>query len=129
MDHALLDLDTLPTPLRIAAGAALVIATAAIAAASLTPSLAPPGEFGIDKLLHALGFAGLAVLATAAFRGRGTHLFAYALLLAVGAGIEVAQSWVPGRQGSLLDLLADGAGLLLGAAAAGRMIRAARRPR
>jgi VanZ family protein len=70
---------------------------------------APPG---VDKLVHAVLFAGLAVSGRWAGLARGV----LAVLLVVYAAVsEVVQEWGPlDRTGSPADLLADVAGLLLG---------------
>ena len=64
-----------------------------------------------DKIEHALLFAGLALLALAAWPQRP---LAIALgLLAYGAAMEVAQSFTAHRFGDPWDWLADAVGLLV----------------
>ncbi len=64
-----------------------------------------------DKIEHALLFAGLALLALAAWPGRaGAIVFG---LLLYGAGMEVAQSFTAHRFGDPWDWLADAVGLLV----------------
>ena len=65
-----------------------------------------------DKLMHATAFFGFAILLDMA-SSRDFWRFQFPLLLAYGALIEVLQSFFPWRTFSLLDLLADAAGLLL----------------
>jgi VanZ family protein len=86
-----------------------------------------------DKLLHAVEYAGLGgllclALASAAPRLRPRDLLLAAALLAAayGASDEWHQSFVPGRDASALDWLADAAGALLGAAAGAGFLRRAR---
>ena len=71
---------------------------------------------GWDKSNHVLAFAVLAFLAHTAWPGRSwlvpLRLFAY------GAFIELLQAFTPDRYAEWSDLLADGVGLLIGAAAA-----------
>ena len=83
---------------------------------SLLPSFAPPGEYGLDKLLHAAGFSILALLPHAAFEKRGAALAAAFAMIPLGCAIEVAQGFVPGRYGDFWDALADGFGVFAGVA-------------
>ncbi len=89
---------------------------AAVLVASLLPIAAPPGAWGIDKIVHLAVFLMLAVVPAAVLSGSWAILGAESFLLVVGLGIEVAQSFVPGRVGSGGDLLADALGVLVGAA-------------
>ncbi|QCH23037.1 VanZ family protein [Mycobacteroides salmoniphilum] len=72
----------------------------------------PSGPPGADKVAHVLIFAMLAVSSRFARIGEKITL---AWVLAFAACSEVIQAlWVPHRDGSLLDLLADAVGLLTG---------------
>jgi len=99
---------------------------AAVVVASLLPAAAPPGAWGFDKIVH---FAVFLILATvpAAVLPRIPRwlalLWAGGFLLAVGLGIEIAQTFVPGRVGSIGDLLADAIGVLAGVAAGRQVAR------
>ncbi len=86
-----------------------------------------PAVFALvwDKLLHAGAWAGLTLLALRAthlgrwpLRG-GATLLAAALALAYGFSDEFHQSFVPGRDASLLDFAADAVGTVSAIAAAG----------
>ena len=90
----------------LCAAAILVIGTL-----SLLPQTAPPGG-GVDLVLHALAYAGLAVLACRA-AGRGWPYAALAVF-AYSAALEALQTLVPGRSGSLGDLAANAAGVICG---------------
>lgn len=75
-----------------------------------------------DKVLHAVEYAGLAVLCYRAFRwAAGPSVARQALVLAVvtasiyGITDEVHQFFVPFRESSWLDWLADTAGAAVGA--------------
>ena len=83
-----------------------------------------PDEFLLhDKLLHALEYSVLGALLVVSLRLAGLRPRT-ALLLAVflgslyGATDEIHQSFVPGRDASVLDWVADTLGVALGAAAA-----------
>lgn len=99
---------------------------AAVTALMLWPR--PPASIdliGWDKANHALAFAGLALAGLLALR-QTTAASASALLLALlawGGALEVLQSHLPPRQGDWADLLADGVGLLAGAALYGVLAR------
>ena len=65
-----------------------------------------------DKVLHAIAFAGLSFIGCSAYPVR---IFILAVFLVVlGAAIEVAQGYTPGRSRELFDLLADLIGISLG---------------
>ncbi|MEO5695964.1 MAG: VanZ family protein [Burkholderiaceae bacterium] len=118
-----------PTPLqrlarRLAAGAgarhawrALLLAlVVVISGLALTPEPSASASLGWDKLNHAASFAALAFAAWLGFAGnRGTTALVLAGLLAFGASIEIAQSFIPSRSSEWGDLLADAIGLACGA--------------
>ncbi len=82
----------------------------------LVVSLIPlaPLPANTDKPLHALAFAGVSALTFLAF-GRGKSLvIALGVVVVVGLASEAGQMWVPGRYASLLDLLANMVGIVLG---------------
>jgi len=86
-----------------------------------------------DKLLHGAEYAGLGALLALALAGSAPRLRPRLLILlaavgaaAYGATDEWHQSTVPGREASALDWAADGAGGLVGAAAAAAFLRRAR---
>lgn len=83
---------------------------------SLAPATPTSLTTGWDKTNHLFGFAVLALLGLRSYPGRtATVLLA---LLAYGGLIEVLQSLTPYRLAEWADLLADGLGLLTGAALA-----------
>jgi VanZ family protein len=84
-------------------------------------------EPGVDKLLHASGYAVLAGFA-AAWRGkRGVVLVGVVLAVAaLGLGVEVLQTAVPGRTGTVGDAVANLAGAVVGVAGWRRWSRQAR---
>jgi VanZ family protein len=79
-----------------------------------------PETPGGDKLAHFAAYALLALLVARAFGGstslRGLRLFAIASIVAALYGVsdEIHQSFVPGRDASVEDALADAAGALIG---------------
>lgn len=95
----------------------------AVAAVILATSLVPGGgggwtvgPVGVDKLLHVAGYGVLAVTTLFALRARDvrTSLAVVVLVTLFGGAVELLQWPVPGRAVSLLDLVADAVGALLG---------------
>ena len=84
----------------------------AILILSLIPIGAPAGVS--DKVLHALAFSIVSALSLMAFRHKRSILRALAVVVLVGFASEGGQLLVPWRHGSLLDLLADFVGVILG---------------
>ena len=82
----------------------------------LVVSLIPlaPLPAGSDKLLHGLAFALVSVLTFLAFGRKKTVLIALGVVVVVGFVSEGGQMFVPGRYASILDLLADMIGIVLG---------------
>lgn len=96
----------------VAAWLAVVIS---VVVASLIPAAAPPGVWGLDKIVHFGVFLVLTVVPASVLSRNRAMLGAVMFLFAIGLGIEVAQSFVPGRVGSGSDFLADVLGVLAGA--------------
>ncbi len=80
-----------------------------LALTSSSPAM--PGQS--DKLGHLLAFLALAFLADFAFPQRGFDAGKFLPLLGYGLGLELLQSTLPHRYGSVADLLVDAAGLAL----------------
>jgi VanZ family protein len=104
----------LPLEIRRLATGALIFLVAFVGWASMQPGLAPPSHYGLDKVIHIGAFAVLSALATAAAPSRRIALGVFVSLIALGIGSEIAQSFIPGRTGSLLDLASDVGGLVFG---------------
>lgn len=95
-----------------------LLALAAIYWFSSLPGV-PGAEYVWDKLLHVVGYAGLGVLALRAFHGDLTPTPTRMTLLAGlvvglwGVSDEYHQSFVPGRDASVWDVVADAVGFLV----------------
>lgn len=82
-------------------------------------SSAPGADYVWDKLLHTVGYAGLGFLAMRAFHGGFTRprpaptLYAALTVILWGISDEFHQSFVPGRDSSALDVVADAVGFSL----------------
>lgn len=104
---------------------ALVLWTISIVgliAASIIPSLSPPSAHHLDLLIHFGVYVVLAALPAALLERLRVVIALGVLLAGVGLVIELAQSYVPGRSSSELDLIANCLGILLGLAV-GRLLR------
>ncbi len=100
----------IPRPIRIAV---FLAACATIVWLSVTPTTALPGVNVWDKLEHAGAYFGLTLLGAWAFRAGSWRLAGG--LFALGVGLEIAQATMGwGRQGDVLDALANSAGIAMG---------------
>jgi len=79
----------------------------------------------IDKLEHLAGYAVLGAYTVMLFESRRARLRGLAVVFALGMAIEALQSLVPWRGNDALDLVANGLGVLLGAAVAKTPLRGA----
>jgi uncharacterized protein YfiM (DUF2279 family) len=103
---------------KVAAVAALALMLTIVWLSSQSRLDIPGDEFnGRDKLGHAFIYALLGALYTLTARVSSKRAALVAILAAVafGASDEIHQSFVPGRDASWLDLLADTVGATIGA--------------
>lgn len=92
----------------------LLIYTLLVSVVSLLPgSGASYGQ--ADKVGHFIAYAGMAVLAMMSFKGRISRIAGLLGAIGVGALLEWGQSFIPGRDMSLLDGAANALGVLAGA--------------
>lgn len=73
------------------------------------------GEY--DKLAHFVTYAIFTLLASAVARSQKHFVFMCLVIMAYGGILEIGQSFVPGREMSGMDFLANTLGALLGALA------------
>ncbi len=82
---------------------------------SLTPRIDFPYDFdNADKVYHMLAYLWLAALPFFAFLSPKAALAATLGMIPLGAGLEIAQYYVPGRSFSLADMAANCLGVILG---------------
>ena len=111
-----------PRTITAAARLALVAAVVTIAWLATTDRPPPVLENFSDKLQHAAAFLGLGLLADRSFPGTRFGVPKILALLAFGVAIEVVQHYLPYRDASLLDIVADVAGIALYAVARTRLL-------
>ena len=81
---------------------------------SLLPQEFLPTGINIwDKLSHSIAFAALALSAALGWPDKNFVQFVLIPLLTFGVLIEVLQYFIPGREFSLLDMLADAIGIII----------------
>ncbi|MFZ1324519.1 MAG: VanZ family protein [Candidatus Contendobacter sp.] len=96
----------------VVARLALLLAILAITTLALMPVSTVPITTWWDKLDHGLAFITLALLADHAFPRQSFWRRLAPWLLAYGVAIELAQWLTPDRDLSVLDVLADGIGIV-----------------
>ena len=91
---------------------ALFVCVLAISYLAFAPPARLPDTTPGDKLSHGLAFAALAWLADMSYPGRYLAMHRWTLLLGYGLFIELVQGFLPYRDLSLFDFVADAAGIL-----------------
>lgn len=92
---------------------ALCAALVTILYVATTPKSFPVIEDINDKVNHVTAFVALGLLADFSFPERGFDRRKILALLGYGLLVEVMQYFLPYRESSIYDLIADGAGLAL----------------
>ncbi len=92
-------------------------AVIAVGLVSLLPRETLP-ETGLwDKLEHAAAYAILCVIGVVSYPRKRTHLVLLIGLAMYGTALELLQSFVPGREASIADVIANTFGVFIGFAA------------
>ncbi len=105
----------LQTPIRRSILVVWVISVLAVICLSLSPRVAFPLDFdNADKVYHMLAYLWLGTLPFFAFMGRKAALACALSMIPMGAGLEIAQHYVPGRLFSPADMAANCLGVVLG---------------
>lgn len=98
---------------RLLARLAVIVVIGVLLYAGLLQNPAPKLFHGMDKFYHMGGFIILAICTRLAF-ARGHLAMQVLAMLALGAGIEVVQAYIPGATASPWDFLFDTLGVALG---------------
>lgn len=94
---------------------AWVISIILVVGLSLTPRIEIPYQIsGSDKLAHCLAYAWLAFLPFFGFARIRAAFTGALLMVPLGIALEFAQRHVPNRDFSVLDMVANSAGVALG---------------
>ncbi len=96
---------------------AFFIGLVAVIALSLLPQESLPETDTWDKLNHALAYGVLAMLGGIGFKGWRSLLMVGIGLVVLGTGLELAQSVIPDRDGSITDAVANFVGVAMGSLA------------
>lgn len=92
-----------------------ILSIAFVAYFSLSPQVDFSLEFrGIDKLYHSLAYLWLAAAPFFGFPSIKIALVGALLMIPFGIGLEYAQDYVHGRFFSVVDMIANGTGVILG---------------
>lgn len=102
----------------VAARFAFIAGAVAVTILCLLPAEDLPAVPLWDKLEHLLAYALLAASGCIAYPRRRARLWIALFLLMLGAVIEFTQGFVPGRDASAPDMLANAVGVLIGIAVA-----------
>lgn len=84
---------------------------------SLDPQVRMPSLYEADKVIHASAYFALAMLPSIFFKQGRSRLLAILAMIALGGGIEIAQRYIPGRDASALDFVANCLGVAAGLSA------------
>jgi hypothetical protein len=92
-----------------------IISIAVVCYLSLKPRIEFPIDFkGADLAYHALAYLWLACLPFFIFSSGRRSLLCALLMIPLGIGLEFGQMFVPGRNFSILDMIANSVGTFLG---------------
>ena len=79
----------------------------------LVPQPAGIGGGNFDKIIHISLYFVMGVIAYIAFNTLGKRIVIFICMFLLGVSIELMQMYIPGRDASLYDALANGTGLVL----------------
>jgi VanZ family protein len=92
-----------------------MVSIGAISYLSLTPKIEFPLDFEkSDLVYHVIAYLWLSVLPFFSFQREKTAFISALLMFPLGIGLEIAQTVIPGRVFSLMDIGADSVGVILG---------------
>jgi len=89
-----------------------------VIALSLIPTPVASSGMYSDKIAHLLAYGVMGVLAFLSVRTKKRRIYLFIVIFSLGLILEILQNYIPGRDMSLLDILANtggsGLGYLLG---------------
>lgn len=91
-----------------------LICTIMVLLGSVLPAFAPPDQYNIDKIIHGSAYAFLMFLACFYTENKKARLAFFMFLILLGGGIEIAQTYIPPRSGTIGDFAADFIGTIVG---------------
>lgn len=80
---------------------------------SLVPQPAGAGSGNLDKIVHVSMYFLMGILAYVAFNTPGKRIVMFISMFLLGVSLELFQIYIPGRDASLYDVLANVSGLAL----------------
>lgn len=106
---------------KIVASLIWAISAVAIIYGSLSHQAVVPEKYALDKFIHGGAYAGLAFLSFF-FIHNHKYLAAFLVMLVLlGGGIEITQTYMPPRTGTIGDFGADFAGVIIGSLIAAKL--------
>jgi VanZ family protein len=85
-----------------------------VIALSLIPTPVASGGMYTDKIAHLLAYGVMGVLAFLSAKSKKGRIYLFTIIVCLGLFLEIFQNYIPGRDMSLLDILANTAGSALG---------------
>ena len=85
-----------------------------VIALSLIPTPVASSGMYSDKIAHLLAYGFMGVLAFLSVRGIKRRIYLFIVIFSLGLVLEIFQIYIPGRDMSLFDILANTAGAALG---------------
>jgi VanZ family protein len=92
-----------------------ILCASAITICSLLPNLPTPEKYNLDKFMHGAAYAGLIFLAYCFVKNRKIFISLFICVVALGGIIEIIQTFIPTRSGTIGDFAADLIGAFFGA--------------
>lgn len=92
-----------------------IISIIAISYMSLIPRIDIPVKFSYsDKVWHFFAYVWLSFLPYGGFKTRTIALMGSLLMVLLGIGLEIGQSYIPGREAAFSDAMANSIGVITG---------------
>jgi len=92
-----------------------IFSIASITICSLSPKIPTPEKYNLDKFIHGGAYAGLALLAYFFSKNQKIFITLFVAIITLGGIIEIIQTLIPARSGTIGDFAADLIGAVCGA--------------